>query len=470
MKHKVVLVLMLAGLAGCASYESKPIDAADSAVQLEARNLDDPGLLDFVDRNLQRANPAPPSPRWGLDELTLAAFYYHPDLDVARARWKLASAQQATAGQRVNPSLGAAPAYNTTTDIPSPWIVGTTIDIPVSTAGKRRAGIAEAAQLSEAARFNIATVAWQLRSRVRNSLLDVYAARELLGLRQNRQGLEEENFRMLERQYAAGAISTFELTQARLQLDSARLAMLDAERADAEAQVLLAQAIGVPVAALEGLALSFEGLGAMPADLADGELRRRALSNRADVLGALAEYAASQAALQREVAKQYPDIVLGPGYEYDQGDDKWSLGVTLELPLLTRNRGGIAEAEARREEAAARFVAVQAGALSDIDSAFAGYRVALRADEATDSMLTDMTEQETRSQAMFTAGELSRSELVAAQIQLSEAAIARIEASVAAQRAAGLLEDALQLPLDAPDAAWQNDPKDSVTVHSVPQQ
>lgn len=470
MKRSLVLVLTLAGLAGCASYEARPIDAADSALQLEARRLDDAGLRDFIEANLQRADPAQPSTRWGLDELTLAAFYFHPDLDVARAQWAVASARQVTAGQRANPSLGVAPGYNTTTDIPSPWIVAATLDIPISTAGKRRAGIAEAAQLSEAARFNVASVAWQLRSGVRNGLLDVYAARELLTLRQKRQALEEENVGMLERQYAAGAISSFELTRARLQLDSARLSILDAERADAEARVRLADAIGVPVAALSGVTLSFESLGARPPDLADSELRRRALSNRADILGALAEYAASQAALQREIAKQYPDIVLGPGYEYDQGDDKWSLGVSLELPVMTRNRGGIAEAKARRQEAAARFTAVQAGALSDIDGALAGYRVALQADEATDSMLTDMTEQEVRAQAMFAAGDLTRSELVGAQIQLSEAAIVRIEASIEAQRAAGLLEDALQLPLDVPAAAWQDSPQDSVTVHSVPEQ
>jgi len=50
-----------------------------------------------------------------------------------------------------------------------------------------------------------------------------------------------------------------------------------------------------------------------------GRSRRQALQGRADVLAALSDYAASESALQLEVAKQYPDVHLNTGYEYDQG-------------------------------------------------------------------------------------------------------------------------------------------------------
>jgi outer membrane protein TolC len=52
----------------------------------------------------------------------------------------------------------------------------------------------------------------------------------------------------------------------------------------------------------------------------------------------LQDYTASQAALQAEIAKQYPDLRLGPGYDWDQGDHKWLLlGISLTLPILNRN-------------------------------------------------------------------------------------------------------------------------------------
>lgn len=467
--HKLIVVLLVAGsLCGCATYEAKPIVAAESAARLEARRLDDPGLRDFIDRNQQRPTSDWPLSQWAVDELTLAAFYYHPALDVARARWAVASAGRVVAGERTNPSLSTAPAYNTSSDIPSPWIVAAAIDMPLTTAGKRGARIAEAESLAESARFNIASVAWQLRSRVRSSLVDLYAAREMQRLLQQQQALEDENVRLLERQYEAGAVSSFELTQARLRLNDARLAVLEAGRASAESRVRLADAVGVPVAALDGLAFEFESLGKVSADLADAEIRRRALANRADVLGALAEYAASQAVLQRQIANQYPDIAIGPGYEYDQGDNKWSLGLSLVLPIVNRNRGAIAEAEALREESAARFEALQARVLTEIDVALAGYRAALQSSEATNSMLAEMSSQESSSQAMFAAGELSRSELLGLELQLSASAIARFDALINAQRAAGMLEDALQLPLDVPAAAWQTPPRNTATAEERP--
>src|SRR5207244_7786011 len=112
----------------------------------------------------------------------------------------------------------------------------------------------------------------------------------------------------------------------------------------------LAEALGVSLAALNGVELNFEefkrSLDAVP----DATIRRQALLNRADIRAGLAEYAASQSALQLEIARQYPNIHLNPRYQLDQTDNKWTLGLTVELPVLNRNQGPIAEAEARGAE------------------------------------------------------------------------------------------------------------------------
>src|SRR5205807_5738299 len=117
----------------------------------------------------------------------------------------------------------------------------------------------------------------------------------------------------------AGAISAFELMQARIASDTSRLALRDAERQSAEARSQLANAIGVPLAALDAAPISFSNFTGSPNAIPVGDARRQALLNRADILGALADYAASQSALQLEIAKQYPDVHLSPGYEFDQG-------------------------------------------------------------------------------------------------------------------------------------------------------
>jgi outer membrane protein TolC len=223
----------------------------------------------------------------------------------------------------------------------------------------------------------------------------------------------------------------------------------------------LAGAIGIPASALEGVTLSFESLDRLPDEPALANVRRQALRHRSDILSALAEYAASQSALQLEIARQYPDLHLGPGYQYDQGDDKWSLAITLTLPILNQNQGAIAEAKAKRAESAARFEALQAGVLSEIDRAVAGYRVALNKRADADQLLARLQKQERRSRAMFDAGEISKGELVALRLQLSASALARLDALVKSQQALLQLEDALQAPLSLPESVWQTAPRAS---------
>ena len=360
--------------------------------------------------------------------------------------------------ERPNPTLNVAPAYNTTTLTPSPWIVTAVLDLPIETAGKRGYRIAEASQLSEAARWNIAGVAWQVRSRLRRALLDLYTASEAEGLVKEQQVVQADNVRLLEQQFEAGVISAFEVTQARIAADSARLVLRDAERQRAESQAQVADAIGVPLSALAAVEISFAGLADLPEDVPPEETRRQALLNRPDILAALAEYNASQAALQLEIAKQYPDIHLNPGYEFDQGDNKWSPGLTVTLPVLNQNRGPIAEAEAKRAEAAASFNALQAHVIGEIERAVAAYRATLQKSKDAEDLQEDLKKQEKREQAMLEAGEISRSELAALRLQLSASALSRMDALAKSLQAFQQLEDALQTPFNLSSNLWQQPP------------
>jgi cobalt-zinc-cadmium efflux system outer membrane protein len=151
------------------------------------------------------------------------------------------------------------------------------------------------------------------------------------------------------------------------------LSAAQAKRDDARSR--LAQALGISLAALEGVNLEVDFSANVPGALTSADARGVALRGRADILGALADYAAAEADLRLQVAKQYPDLHLGPAYAWNSGnagDSQWSLGVTLELPILDQNQGPIAEAEARRKLAAAKFVALQAQVIGMIDRAVAG--------------------------------------------------------------------------------------------------
>lgn len=446
------LVFLAAAGAACVRYEPKPITASDGLAAVEARALDAPALKEYAAASGWSA--AWPPPAWDLDALTIAAFYYHPDLDVARAEAMTARRGIAAAGDRPNPTLGVSAGKNTTTpaSLLSPWLLTLNLTLPFETAGKRGTRMAQAGHLSEAARLHIGAVAWQVRGRLRRTLLAYEGARrsgELLALQLE---AHDENVRILERMHEDGAVSPFEVTQGRLARAAAAAASLDAKRRMDEARVQLAEAVGITADAMARVELSGIDLERPALSPPDAAARREALVNRADVLQALAEYEAAQSALQLAIAKQYPDLQIGPGYEYDQGDNKWTLGLSLSLPIFSRNRGPIAEAEAKRAEAAARFYAVQTRAVAEVDQAIVALRGARERLTATSGLIRELTLQEERAAKMLEEGEISRQELVTRQIEARTAALTRLEAVTASEEAIGRLEEAMARPADL--ARW----------------
>jgi cobalt-zinc-cadmium efflux system outer membrane protein len=434
--------------AGCATYHPQPISPEKTAATFDTRSLANPDLQAFLETN----HVAGPWPRrsWDLDALTLVAFYYQPALAEARAQWALVRAAHITAGQRPNPTVGFTPTYDTTT--PPPWIFGLTWDIPIETAGKRGKRIAQADHLAEAARWNFVSAAWQTRSHARTAWLNLYAARETESLLARQESAQSNVVRLLEGQFAAGTVSSYEVTQARVTLSTTRLARQDATGQYGQARVQLANALGLPLHALDDVPFSFAGLDQFPQGLTAPEIRREAILTRADVRGALAEYAASQSALQLEIAKQYPDLHLGPGYELDQTDNKWSLGVTLELPVLNHNQGPVAEAKAKRQEAAAHFLTVQTTAIAEIDSALAGYNAALQKSATAAALLDDLRKQLDSVHAQAQAGEAEPLTSANAEVEYAAGAQNQLDAVIKAQTTLGQLEDAVQSPLTLPPA------------------
>jgi cobalt-zinc-cadmium efflux system outer membrane protein len=446
----------LAVVGGCAPYQDRPLSGPKTLDDFESRTLDGPDLQAYLQKRL--STPSWPLATWNSAHLTLAAFFYSPELDVVRAEWVAAKGRQVAAGERPNPSLSLSPGFNTTTGYGapiSPWIVGAVLDIPIETAGKRGYRIAEAQHLSEAARLQIAQTAWQLRHQIREALLDFYAATQTAGLLQTQSAIREDSVKRLEGIFKAGEISANELSQARIQRDQTRLALLDAEKQQIQARARLAAVIGVPAKALEGKEFSLGTFEALPEDVPPAEAQRQALLNRPDLLAALAEYQASQSALQLEIARQYPDLQIGPGYEFDQSENKWSLGVAVTLPIFNRNQGAIATAEANRAGAEARVRVLQAQIVGDLEQALRNYRSSLQKVRAAETLVEEHKATADRIRKMYELGQVVRLEADAAALESSIGALNRLNARVEAFRALQQIENAMHAAADLPDWSGQ---------------
>ena len=162
---------------------------------------------------------------------------------------------------------------------------------------------------------------------------------------------------------------------------------------------------------------------------------------------ALARYEAAQAALQLEVARQYPDLHLGPGYAWNEGENMWSLGLTLELPILNQNQGPIAEAAARRSEAAAKLIALQAKVIHEVDSGVSALNAAKASSVAAQALLVAQRQSVNAMESQHKAGAVGALGVIAARIDLINGENLVFAANVKQQRALRVLEDALQRPL-----------------------
>jgi cobalt-zinc-cadmium efflux system outer membrane protein len=442
---RLVPIAGILTLAGCAAqrYHPAPIAVSDTASRYELRNLDDVGLQSFEEKNLGRPMAPWPPKSWDLPTLSLAALYFNPTLDLARARLATADGAIVTASARPNPTFDLVPG------VPTPYLLTQDFLLVIETAGKRGRRIEIAQNLDRAAQFDLADSAWTVVMGARLALLNYLIASRNLELLRSEEKVREDQAAILEHVLSVGEITRLDVDLARIEASKTRVAASTAEGQTAEAKAALAVAIGIPVAGLDGAEFSWPDMDMPPApqSLSADQVQRDAVLNRLDIRRSLAQYEAAEASLHSEIAKQYPNVNIGPGYTYEERNSFFTLSLSTSLPVFNRNQGPIAEAEGRRKEAAAAFLQTQAQVVAKSERALALYSAALKGVGEAQSLYQLQETQLQIVQQTIRAGADTRLSLDGMQIQLSVLARARLDALGRAQRALGDLEDAVQRPL-----------------------
>ncbi|HJT17278.1 MAG TPA: TolC family protein [Thermoanaerobaculia bacterium] len=430
---RVTLVCAATALlaAACIHIPPKPIEPETTARDLESRSL--------ADARLKHSGTS-----WTLDDLTRAALLFHPDLDVARAEAAVARAAIATAAERPNPNASLPIEHKSEVH---PWITVLDVDFTIETANKRGLRVRHAEDLTRAADLTIAQDAWQIRSAIRQQLVALTTADESSAILARQRDIQNDLVEALQKRFELGEGSQIELTQARISARQTDLLLRDRQGAVTTARARLAAAVGVPQAGLGDATFAFDPHKFPYPNLAD--LREQALRARPDILVSLANYAAAESDLRLELARQYPDLHIAPGFGWDQGAARWDLGFASIAPIFSRNRGAIGEAEARRSAAESRFVALQARVIGSIEIASAQYDSALKKLNAAESAFQLQRTQTDRIEAQFKAGQIDRVALRTAELELVSAELARADATAQAQDALGAIEDALEQPLES---------------------
>jgi CRISPR system Cascade subunit CasA len=212
--------------------------------------------------------------------------------------------------------------------------------------------------------------------------------------------------------------------------------------------------LGLPPQALDGVTFVWPDWGEPPP--VDEDTRRatreQALLSRADLGQAIVAYAAAEAKLQLSVARQYPQLVLSPGYYWDHGIAKFPFDVGFTL-ALNRNKGEIAEAHAGRELAGQRMLALQADIYGAIVAAERAEHIARTSADAAERQLEAVRRQKQAADLSFKLGAADAEDQVVAEILALRAELEVVQMRAQLQNSRNNLEDVLHVPLSGPELA-----------------
>jgi outer membrane protein, heavy metal efflux system len=457
--------LAAALLGACTSVPSRaPPDPAQTA---EA----------FAARRLQAALPdlPPPERGWNAEQWLTAALALNPELAEARAAALAAAAGEVSAAERPNPNLNLFGEYVTAAAGGGGWLYGLSLEFLLPRTGERRRAMASAALQTQAAKSDVAEAIWHVRSQMQQALLDAAYANDATALLRTLVADREALVASSRALATAGEISRIETLAQELELARARQRLVRSQALGADAEARLAGAVGVSVAALQGVPLRWEHWADIetltPAPLADW--RAAALIGRPKLIRALREYDLADIALQNEVAKRWPQFHITPGYAWDKSGLRQDtvnetvhntlrdneVELSLELPLFNRHEGPIGEALARRALAGEHLLAVQADLFEEIERAEGAWPQARQAWQDAASARALVERQHAAEQRAFGAGVSDRATLLVAQLAATEAALSSLEAAYDAQGAFAALENAYRRPLQGVTATVAMSPR-----------
>ena len=454
--HCAVSALLLAAvLTACTGSPARaPLEPSSTLAQFDARRLDGlPGLPPF-------------SAGWDQSQWLAAALQLNPQLSEQRAAVSVAAATERTAAEHPNPGMQLFAEYLTSAAQSGAWLYGLSLDFLLRQPGERARARQHAAVQTALAQSDLADSIWQVRSAVRQALLDAVSAQDETVLLQSLLAQRQAQLAGDRARLRLGDIASTQVLADELELSRAQQRRQQSRARGVDAVAQLAAAVGVPAAALDAVALRWDDWAAIGTLTISNprQWRTEALVARPQIVHALREYDLAEIGLQSEVAKRWPQVHITPAYAWG-GDgvredtftdiaSESALGVSFELPLFNQHQGAIGEAVARRAAAGEHLKVVQAQIFEQIDRAELAWPAAQQAWHDARSLAEIAERQRQAEQRALTAGASERGSLLAAQIAATEAQLSVLQAAYAAQVVFGALEDAYRRPLQGAESQW----------------
>jgi len=355
-------------IAGCATYQDKPLDATavDAAltppkletIRIAAGKFDHPLLLPVAIDGRDGFSP---------DEIAIMAVIVSPQLRALRDQRGVAQAQVLQTGILPNPQLGYfldQPHGNDTPGLINGRNLGLSWEVTALLGRQDR--LAGARKGAEALDLSIAWQEWQMAQDARLRAFRLLSLRTRLPLVRAMETDLGETLAAIKEAANLGhrtAVDLATTSEAWLAARISRLALEQEYAAESSAlNLALGQSAGTEIVLKP--AIEFPEL---PPETAAVTLLQGLEKRRLDLVALSLGYASQEASLRAAVKAQFPKINLSFAKVNDTSNVRThTFGVTFDLPLFDRNQGNIAGAKATRQQLFDEYVARVAEARAEV--------------------------------------------------------------------------------------------------------
>jgi cobalt-zinc-cadmium efflux system outer membrane protein len=349
MKLKLTIFIVFLSTQGCMyqTYYEEPINVTEVIEEINSWSISNPYLNRFLKLNgvvpeIIQTNI------FSINRLFLTGIYYDPEMQTAYKKWKKSKIVLGNSDYKINPEFFVPLEHHSdTSGGESEWTIGLVLSFIYERKGKREARIAK----KKIKLLNLSLEIYRLaldRYGLFKEKYHAYALRQAK-ITEIENGLIvlKDLFLQLQYKYELGAVSQIELNSTRLELQrsSFELSLQENKLQENKDELLMmtnlvhSELDTIEIETTEPLLFAktaYEEMDIIGSDLS--ELQKMMMDNNLDMAIELNDYAQSEAGLRLEIEKQYPNLVLSPGFIFDQTDNLWSLGTSWVLPLFENSK------------------------------------------------------------------------------------------------------------------------------------
>ena len=306
-----------------------------------------------------------------------------------------------SSSERFDPDLGTS-----VSNASDSYSAGVSTSMDIFTAGRRGAQLRQARANTDVAEAAVVQQQFAVALEAKQTFFNVLRADELIRLSQARVQRAEEALAAAERRMAVGSGTRSDVLRARLELNQAHQAVLQAQSQRRTATYALGAVVGVegPVGAQDALPA-----GAQPLALSYAELVDLVVQQSPAVITAEASMLADEAGLRASRTQYFPTLRASGGYDWfnqtaalDGGRMSWSTRLSLSYPIFNGfgREDAVERANVQLSVSRIEVEAAKRQARADLEAVLTSLRLAeqqiVLAQEAVDVAAEDLRVVEER--------------------------------------------------------------------------